>query len=61
MEGKPSLEEKGTKKSDMTTETEGAEKNGESKLEVAGKATKEDVSATVPEGAEKTVAVKSEE
>ena len=61
VEGKPSLEEKGTKKSDMTTETEGAEKNGESKLEVAGKATKEDVSATVPEDAEKTGSVKSGE
>lgn len=61
VEGVPSLEEKGTKKSDMTTETEGAEKNGESKLEVAGKATKESASATIPEGAEENGAVKGGE
>lgn len=61
VEGVPSLEEKGTKKSDMTTETEGAEKNGESKLEVAGKATKESASAAIPEGAEENGAVKGGE
>ena len=45
----------------MTTETEDAEKNGESKPEDAGMATKEGASATVPEGAEENGAVKGGE
>ena len=61
VEAKPSLEEKGTKKSDMTTEAEDAEKNGESKPEVASMATKEGASATIPEGAEENGAVKGGE
>ena len=61
VEAKPSLEEKGTKKSDMTTKAEDAEKNGESKPEVASMATKEGASATIPEGAEENGAVKGGE
>lgn len=56
VEGVPSLEEKGTKKSDMTTETVDTEKPAESKPEVAGMATKEDVAAPVFEGAGKAAA-----
>ena len=56
VEGVPSLEEKGTKKSDMTTETVETEKPTESKPEVAGMATKEDVAAPVFEGAGKAAA-----
>ena len=60
-EGIPTLEEKTSKESGMTTEPDGVEKDAEGKPAVENEATKEDVSAIVPECAEKATAVKSGE
>ena len=61
VEAKPSLEEKGTKESGMTTEPDGVEKDAEAKPAVEDEATKEDVTTTEPEGVEKTAVKKSGE
>ena len=60
-EGKPTLEEKTSKKSDVSSELDGVEKEGEGKPAVENEATKEDISAIVPEGAEKATVKKSGE
>ena len=60
-EGKPTLEEKTSKESDVTAEPEGTEKNSEGEPAFENEATKEDISAIVPEGAEKATVKKSGE